>query len=79
MTLRPRSLERTTPPTKEEQEKFGFCDIATAIVSTMGATQIDPNPSKKASNVTHRKIATMLKVVVAKTNEKLKNEIHEEL
>ena len=76
-TPHPRSLEGTLPPSREDQEKFGFCDIATAIVSTMEATQ--NAPKEKRNNITHGEIADLVEKAVSKGNEKLKQEMHEEL
>ena len=45
----PKSLQGAIPPTKEEQEKFGFCDISTAIADTLEATRNAPQSKGKSS------------------------------
>ena len=71
-------MEGIASPTKEEQEKFGFYDIATAIVNTVEATQNAPNQKEKNKNVSHVEIVAMVEKVISKGNEKMKQEIHEE-
>ena len=42
----PKSLQGAIPPTKEEQEKLGFCDISTVIADTLEATRNAPQREK---------------------------------
>ena len=70
----PKSLQGGIPPTKEEQEKLGFCDISTAIADTLEATRNAPQSKGKASIITHDELGALLD----KRNDKLKLELKTE-
>ena len=71
----PKSLQGAFPPTKEEQEKLGFCDISTAIADTLEATRNAPQSKGKANIITHDELGALLD----KRNDQLKLEIKTEL
>jgi hypothetical protein len=75
----PKSLQGAIPPTKEEQEKFGFCDISTAIADTLEATRNAPQSKGKASIITHDELGTLIETAIDKRNDQLKSELKTEL
>ena len=74
-TPHPKSLECTFLPTEEQQKRFGFCDINSALVNTLEAIQNAPNNQKLKPKVDNKDI-TNLKFEL-KTE--LKREFKEEL
>ena len=75
-TPHPRSLAGSLPPSQEEKEKLGFCDINTAMANTLAAIQNAP-PSKDALG--KEEIIAIVGDAVTKGNRKLKTEIQGEM
>ena len=79
----PKSLQGAIPPTKEEQEKLGFCDISTAIVDTLEATRNAPQNKGKNTMITHEDLDALVETAIDKRNGqlivKLKTELTAEL
>ena len=83
----PKSLQGAIPPTKEEQEKLGFCDITTAIADTLEATRNAPQHKGKNPVLTHGDLDALVETAIDKRNDqlmiklktKLTEEIHKEL
>jgi hypothetical protein len=75
-TPHPRSLAGSMPPSKEEKEKLGFCDINTAMANTLAAIQNAP-ASKDALG--KEEIIAIVGDAVTKGNRKLKTEIQGEM
>jgi len=75
----PKSLQGAIPPTKEEQEKFGFCDISTAIADTLEATRNAPQSKGKSSMLTHDVIDALVETAMDKRNGQLKIELKSEI
>ena len=75
----PKSLQGAIPPTKEEQEKLGFCDISTAIADTLEATRNAPQNKGKGTMLTHNDLDTLVETALDKRNEQLKLELKTEL
>jgi hypothetical protein len=71
----PKSLQGAIPPSKEEQEKFGFCDISTAIVDTLEAICNAPQSKGKSSIITHDELGALLETAIVKRNDQLKSEL----
>ena len=69
----PRSLEGSAPPTKGEQERFGFNDISSALAGTIEAIQNALQPQSKP--LTHRNMVELIEQAVNKGNIQLKEEI----
>ena len=62
----PRSLERSAPPIKEEQEQFEFNDINSALAGTIEAIQNAPQPQSKP--LTHGDMVEFVEQAVSKGN-----------
>ena len=77
-TPHPKSLQGAIPPTKEEQEKLGFCDISTAIADTLEATRNAPQ-SKGKNMITRDDFDALVETAIDKRNEKLIIELKTEL
>ena len=75
----PKSLQGAIPPTKEEQEKYGFCDISTTIADTLEATRNAPHSKGKASMITHVELDALVETAIDKRNDQLKLELKIEL
>ena len=75
----PKSLQGAIPPTKEEQEKYGFCDISTVIADTLEATRNAPHSKGKASMITHVELDALVETAIDKRNDQLKLELKTEL
>ena len=75
----PKSLQGAIPPTKEEQEKVGFCDISTAIADTLEATGNAPQLKRKQKMVTHEDLDALVETALDKRNGQLKLELQTEL
>ena len=79
----PKSLQGAIPPTKEEQEKLGFCDIFTAIADTLEATRNAPQIKGKSTMITHDDIDALVETAMDKRNGQLiielTTEIHKEM
>ena len=79
----PKSLQGAIPPTKEEQEKLGFCDITTAIADTLEATRNAPQHKGKNPVLTHGDLDALVETAIDKRNDqlmiKLKTELTEEI
>ena len=75
----PKSLQGAIPPTKEEQEKLGFCDISTAIADTLEATCNAPQSKGKASMITHDELDALMGNAIDKRHDQLKLELKTEL
>ena len=75
----PKSLQGAIPPTKEEQEKFGFCDIATAIADTLEATRNAPQSKGKASMITRDELGALVETAIDKRNDQIKLELKAEM
>ena len=78
-TPHPKSLQGAIPPTKEEQEKLGFCDISTAIADTLEATRNAPQHKGKGNVLTHEELDALVENALDKRNEKLIVELKTEL
>ena len=78
-TPHPKSLQGAIPPTKEEQEKLGFCDISTAIADTLEATRNAPQHKGKGKIVTHEELDALVENAMDNRNEKLMVELKTEL
>ena len=78
-TPHPKSLQGAIPPTRDEQEKLGFCDISTAIVDTLEATRNAPHNKGKGNMVTHAELDALVETVIEKRNEQLIVELKSEL
>ena len=82
-TPHPKSLQGAIPPTKEEQEKLGFCDISTAIADTLEATRNAPHNKGKNTMFTHEDLDALVETAIDKRNGQLmielKTEIHKEM
>lgn len=76
-TPHPCSLEGTLPPSSENEEKFGFSDIPTMIVSTMKVAQ--NAPKGKWTNITHGEVAALVKKTIYKENKTLDQKMQKEL
>ena len=74
----PKSLQGAIPPTKEEQEKLGFCDISTAIADTLEATRNAPQLKGKTM-VTRDVLDALVETAMDKRNDQLKSELKTEL
>ena len=75
----PKSLQGAIPPTKEDQEKLGFCDITTAIADTLEATRNAPHHKGKSTMLTHDDIDALVETALDKRSEKLIIELKTEL
>ena len=75
----PKSLQGAIPPTKEEQEKYGFCDISTAIADTLEATRNAPQSKGKSNMITHDELDALKETAIDKRNDQLKFELKTEL
>ena len=75
----PKSLQGAIPPTKEEQEKVGFCDISTAIADTLEATRNAPQSKGKQNMVTHEELDALVETALDKINGQFKAELKTEL
>ena len=75
----PKSLQGAIPPTKEEQEKLGFCDISTAIADTLEATRNAPQNKGKNTMVTHDDLDALVVTAMDKRNGQLISELKSEL
>ena len=75
----PKSLQGTIPPTKEEQEKLGFCDISTAIVDTLEATRNAPQNKGKNAIITPKDLDALVETAMDKRNGQLITELKAEL
>ena len=78
-TPHPKSLQGAIPPTKEEQEKLGFCDISTAIADTLEATRNAPQHKGKGNVLTQEEVDALVETALDKRNEKLIVELKTEL
>ena len=78
-TPHPKSLQGAIPPTKEEQEKLGFCDISTAIADTLEATRNAPQIKGKGSMITHDDLDALVGTAMDKRNGQLIIELKTEL
>ena len=78
-TPHPKSLQGAIPPTKEEQEKLGFCDISTAIADTLEATRNAPQHKGKGNVLTQEEVDALVETTLDKRNEKLIVELKTEL
>ena len=74
----PKSLQGAIPPTKEEQEKLGFCNITTAIADTLEATRNAPQIKGK-NMVTRDDINALVETAIDKRNDQFKIELKAEL
>ena len=74
-TPHPKSLQGAIPPTKEEQEKLGFCDISTAIADTLEATRNAPQNKGKSTMITHDHLDTLVETAMNKRNDQLINKL----
>ena len=75
----PKSLQGAIPPTKEEQEKSGFCDISTAIADTLEATQNAPQIKGKKTMLTHDDLDALVETAIHKRNGQIITELKTEL
>ena len=75
----PKSLQGAIPPTKEEQEKLGFCDISTAIADTLEATRNAPQSKGKQNMVTHEELDALVETALDKRNGQFKAKLKTEL
>ena len=75
----PKSLQGAIPPTKEEQEKLGFCDITTAIADTLEATRNAPQSKGKSAMFTPKDLDTLVETAIDKRNGQLITELKAEL
>ena len=75
----PKSLQGAIPPTKEEQEKLGFCDISTTIADTLEATRNAPQNKGKNPSFTHEDLGALVESAIDKRNGKLMIELKTEL
>ena len=78
-TPHPKSLQGAIPPTKEEQEKLGFCDISTAIADTLEATRNAPQSKGKNSILTRDDLDALVETAMDKRNGQLITELKTEL
>jgi len=78
-TPHPRSLEGSAPPTKEEQESFGFNNISAVIVDTLEATKNAPSSSKEKRQVTEGDIEAIVQRVVREENSVQESKFNEKL
>ena len=78
-TPHPKSLQGAIPPTKEEQEKLGFCDITTAIADTLEATRNAPQNKGKNSILTRDDLDALVETAMDKRNGQLISELKTEL
>ena len=78
-TPHPKSLQGAIPPTKEEQEKPGVCDISTAIADTLEATRNAPQSKGKANMITHDELGALMETAIDKRHGQLKLELKAEL
>lgn len=74
----PKSLQGVIPPTKEEQEKLGFCDISTAIADTLEATRNAPQHKGK-NMITRDDLDALVETAIDKRNDQLKFELKTEI
>ena len=74
----PKSLQGAIPPTKEEQEKLGFCDISTAIADTLEATRNAPQHKGK-NMITRDDLDALVETAIDKRNDQLKFELKTEI
>ena len=74
----PKSLQGAIPPTKDEQEKLGFCNITTAIADTLEATRNAPQIKGK-NMVTRDDINALVETAIDKRNDQFKIELKAEL
>ena len=72
-------MQGAIPPTKEEQEKFGFCDIATAIADTLEATRNAPQSKGKANMITRDELGALVETAIDKRNDQIKLELKAEM
>ena len=75
----PKSLQGAIPPTKEEQEKLGFCDITTTIADTLEATCNAPQNKGKSTMITHDDLDALVETAMDKRNGQLIIELKSEL
>ena len=75
----PKSLQGAIPPTKEEQEKLGFCDITTAIADTLEATRNAPQAKGKGTLITHKDLDALVETAIDKRSEQFMSELKTEL
>ncbi len=75
----PKSLQGAIPPTKDEQEKLGFCDITTAIADTLEATRNAPQGKGKSHMVTRDDLNALVETAIDKRNDQLKVELKTEI
>ena len=75
----PKSLLGAIPPTKEEQERLGFCDITTAIADTLEATRNAPQAKGKKTMLTHDDLDALVETAIDKRNGQLLTELKIEL
>ena len=75
----PKSLQGAIPPTKEEQERLGFCDISTAIADTLEATRNAPQLKGRSNIITREDIGVLVETAIDKRNDQLKNELKAEI
>ena len=78
-TPHPKSLQGAIPPTKEEQEKLGFCDISTAIADTLEATCNAPQSKGKRAMFSHDDLDALVVTAIDRRNEQFKTELKTEL
>ena len=78
-TPHPKSLQGAIPPTKEEQEKLGFCDISTAIADTLEATRNAPQTKGKNSILTRDDLDALVETAMDKRNGQLITELTAEI
>ena len=72
-------MQGAIPPTKEEQEKLGFCDISTAIADTLEATRNAPQHKGKGNVLTNEELDALVESAMDKRNKKLIEELKTEL
>jgi hypothetical protein len=77
--LHPKSLQGAIPPTKEEQEKLGFCNISIAIADTLEATRNAPQNKGKNTMITHDDLETLVETAIDKMNGQLITKLKIEL
>ncbi len=65
-TPHPKSLQGAIPPSKEEQERLGFCDITTAIADTLEATRNAPPNKGKNTMFSHKDLDVLVETAIEK-------------
>lgn len=62
----PNNSQGSIPPTKEEQNKFGFCDTSIVSADTLEATCNAPQNKKKTSMIIHEDLDALVETALEK-------------